>query len=400
MIIKPQTSREKKNLFIETLLNTTDKISKVGPDSVLDGIAGGVAKVAGKAEKDIILAVSQLFPDTAYGEQLDQVAANFGLAPRMTQLGSSTYIRLVGLPGTFYNKTLITISSNQGINFELEQDITLPVSGYTYAKIKSIQQGSKTNSPALTINKLTPAPSGHQYIINEVGAVGGRDQESDDLLRIRIKDGSNILARGTISMLEQKFMSINPKVLKIFYQGITGVGKVRLAIATQTGEDLNPTEITQLLEAGADYFCLTEYRPFGVSTYYGVELVNIEYQPIDISFRIDLASSADPDTIRKNIQIKISKYLDFRFFDASRHRVEWDNLLQIVKDTEGVEYVPDQYFYPRVDIGVSTNRLPRLRGFLMLDLLGSIIQDLSGNLNPVFYPNTPDFSYQATVLNQ
>ena len=68
MIIKLQTSREKKNLFIETLLNTTDKISKVGPDSVLGGIAGGVAKVAGKAEKDIILAVSQLFPDTAYGE--------------------------------------------------------------------------------------------------------------------------------------------------------------------------------------------------------------------------------------------------------------------------------------------------------------------------------------------
>lgn len=400
MIIKPETSREKKNLFIETVLNTSDKVSKVGPNSVLDGIAGGVAKVAGKAEKDIILAVSRLFPDTAYGDQLDQVATDYGISPRMSQSGSSTYIRLVGLPGTVYDKSLVTITSNQGISFELEESVTLPSMGYTYSKIKSIQQGSKTNSPTLTINKIQPAPSGHQYLINEVSATGGRDVESDDLFRIRIKDGANILARGTISMIEQKFISINTKVLKVFYQGITAQNKVRLAIATQTGEDLNPTELDQLKAQGADFFCLTEHRPFGASTFYGVELTNIEYQPVDISFRVDLNAGVDADTIRKNIQIRISKYMDFRFFDASKHRVEWDNLLQIVKDTEGVEYVPDQYFYPRIDIGVSTNRLPRLRGFLMLDLEGSIIQDYQGNLNPVYYPNNPDFSYHATVLTQ
>ena len=37
-------------------------------------------------------------------------------------------------------------------------------------------------------------------------------------------------------------------------------------------------------------------------------------------------------------------------------------------------------------------------GFQMLDLKGNMIIDLQGNLNPVYYPNIMDFSYQATVL--
>jgi len=72
--IRPSTSQERKAIFLQSLLNGTNKVSKVSSGSVLDGVADGVAKVAGKAEKDVILAVSQLFPDTAFSDQLDQVA--------------------------------------------------------------------------------------------------------------------------------------------------------------------------------------------------------------------------------------------------------------------------------------------------------------------------------------
>jgi hypothetical protein len=65
---------------------------------------------------------------------------------------------------------------------------------------------------------------------------------------------------------------------------------------------------------------------------------------------VQLNPAYDPDEIRKKIQVAISKYLDPRFFDSVRQKVEWDNLLDIVKNTQGVDYVPDQYFYPRNDI--------------------------------------------------
>lgn len=399
MDIRPQSSKERKNLFIETLLNHTDKVSKVAPLSVLDGIATGIGKISGKAEKDVILFLSQLFPDFAFESQLDQVAQNFGIASRFTSSGSSVYIKIVGDPGTIYTQTLNTFRSTSGIEFQLE-DTTFTISafGWGYAKVKSLVVGKQTNVDPLTITTVTPQPSGHKYVINEARADGGRDEESDELFRVRIKDGANILSRGTLSMLEQKLMSINQKVLKCYYNGITNGGKIRISIVTQNGVDLSTPELNQLVSDSYDYFCFTENRPFGTQ-FYGVEFVNVQWQPFDISFRLDYDNSVNLDDIRIEIQSKISKYIDFRFFDPSKQRVEWDNLLEIVKSVKGVKYVPDQYFYPNIDIGVDLHRLPRLRGFLILDLQGQILQNFSGTLSPIYYPAVSDFSYQQTVLN-
>jgi len=96
--------------------------------------------------------------------------------------------------------------------------------------------------------------------------------------------------------------------------------------------------------------------------------------------------------------VAISKYLDFRYFDASRDAVNWISLYEIVKNTNGIETLPDQYFYPRIDIGISTYLLPRMRSFLMLDMSGAVISNLSGTISPVYYPSVVDASYMATVL--
>lgn len=397
--IRPQTSKERKNLFIETLLNHTNNVSKVAPLSVLDGIATGVSKISGKAEKDIILHLSKLFPDFAFDSQLDQVAENFGVSSRFGSSGSSTYLKIVGDPGTTYNQTLNTFKSSSGIEFQLEEPtFTISSFGWGYAKVKSLTVGKQTNVDPLTITTITPQPSGHRYVINEVKAEGGRDVESDELFRVRIKDGANILARGTLAMLEQKLMTINQKVLKCYYNGITNEGKIRISIVTQNGVNLSLTELNQLSMDSWDYFCFTENRPFGTQ-FYGVEFVNVQWQPFDISFRVDYDVAVNLDDIRIEIQTKISKYIDFRLFNPSKQRVEWDNLLEIVKSCKGVKYVPDQYFYPNIDIAVDVHRLPRLRGFLMLDLQGQILQNFAGTLSPIYYPATPDFSYQQTVLN-
>jgi len=396
--IKPSTSVERRLLFLETLINTTDKVTKVSDNSVLSGIATGISKVVGKSEKDIILALSQLFPDTAFGSQLDQVAANFGVAPRMGSLGSTTYVRVMANPGTAYSASMHYPISTAGIRFEFEEDFTVGAAGFTYARVRSIEKGAATNVEALSISRLTPAPAGHLNIVNESRAEFGRDVEPDEFFRIRIKNGSNILARGTLAMMEQLFIAINPKVLRVFHYGNSNSGKVVLGIVTQDGSILTSTELDSLLKGSADYFSLTEYRPFGTE-YYGIELRNVTYAPVDVCFRAELDRSVNPDDIRKAIQIAISKYLDFRYFDPSSMKVEWDNLLEIVKNTLGIKYVPDQYFYPRTDLSVDQFALPRLRGFLMLDLEGKIISNFSGTLSPLYYPNVIDHDYMSTILD-
>lgn len=397
--IKPTTSRQRRQQFIETLLNSTDKVSKISPNSVLSGLASGISKIAGKSEKDIILALSQLFPDTAHSTQLNQVALNFGLPYRFGALGSSLYIKVVASPGTVYQKSTHTFQSTSGIQFVQDEDsVSVSDHGYAYIKVSSTTTGSDTNVDPLSITQVTPEPIGHEYVINETQGFGGRDIEADDEFRTRIKNGANLLAKGTLESLTQAFMLINSKVLKCFYYGITQDGKIKIAVATQNGSDLSGPELDELLDEGHKYFCLSEHPPFGTN-FYGVELVNVEYQLLDVSFRLDYDISYDIDKIRRDILTSMTKYLDFRTFDPNTELVEWDNLLQIVKDTPGVKYVPDQHFFPRQDVFIDQYKMPRIRGFLLLDMDGSIIQDISGNLSPVYYPNNPDFRFQQTVLN-
>ena len=395
--IKPSTVESRKQIYMQTLLNKTDKVSKVSDNSVLNAHAYGVAKVSGKAEKDIVLAMSKLFPDLATGDQLDQVSDNFGVASRFAASESSTSVLVVGAPDTEYLAGVHTFESKSGIQFTLEENTTIGAEGFSYAKVRSIDVGVKTNVEPNTITKVSPEPTGHSYVINEYYAQFGRDIESDSLFRTRIKEGNNISANRTISMLEQVFMKINSNVLRVFYQGLNNSGQLRLAIVTQNGIDLNQNELDTLLEKGGQYFSLTELKPYGRQSQ-GIELKNIEWQYIDVSFRAEVRQDVSIDVIRKNIQIAIAKYMDFRYWKPGVQKVEWDELLQIVKNVNGVKNVPDQYFYPNNDVATDMNKLPRLRGFRMLSLTGAIVIDLQGSVNAEFYPNVADFALQQTVL--
>ena len=397
MITEVTSIEELKQIFSEILFNHTDAVTKITDNSVLNGIAFGCAKVGQKAIKDIAVLESHIYPDSAYGIYLDNIAANYGIASRFGASNSSTYIRLVGTPGTVYILGVNTFMGNDGVIFNLEETIVIPALGYAYAKIRSQQIGDKTNINALTLNKINPIPSGHQYCINEYRAIGGRDIEDDSSFRIRIKEGSNILARGTISMLEQVFMKLNNNVLKIKYQGINNSGKVIISILTQNGIDLTSQELDQLLEQGEKFFALTELKPLNTQNY-GIILQNIEYFPIDVNFRCEIMNNYNPDDIREQIQIKFAKKYDIRYWNSSQ-KIIWADLLQIVKDIPGIKYVPDNTFYPNIDVAVDMDKVPRFRSFLMLDLKGNIIINQSGTLNPIFYQNNQNSSYQTTVFN-
>lgn len=397
MITKITTTEELKEIFVETLLNNTDEVTKVTDGSVLSGVAFGVAKIGQKTLKDVAVIEARLFPDSAYGNYLDDYAALNGISARFTTAQSSTYIFLSGTPGTFYQSGTQVFSGNNGVNFDLENDTTIPAIGWTYAKIRSQGSGSNTNVDPISINKVTPIPLGHNYCVNEYAATGGRDNEDDDSYRQRIREEVNSLATRTISYVEQVFMKINPNVLRIFNLGYNGTNQVILGIASVNGIDFSPTELNEFIVRGEQYLSLTDMRPNNGLNFIGVELRNIDWQPIDISFRVNIDSSYNIDVVRKNIQVNLNKSIDFRFWDWTKN-IEWVNLLQVIKSTDGVVDALDVYFFPNVDIFVDRYRLPRIRGFRMMDYNGTIITDIQGVLNPIYFPNNPDFAFMASVL--
>jgi len=182
-----------KQLFIEIFLNKTDKVSDISDDSVLNAMAYGVAKVAQKAIKDNAISISKWFPDTATGTKLDEAAAMLGVSARKGALGSSTYVKIIAIEGTQYFQSTHTFTNNNGIRFELEGDVTIDHNGFGYAKVRSIDSGSKTNIDPISIINVTPKPNGHIKVTNEYRATGGIDNEDDEIFRIRIKNNLNIL---------------------------------------------------------------------------------------------------------------------------------------------------------------------------------------------------------------
>lgn len=396
MFTKPLSSTEAKQLFLECLLNTTNNVDKINNNSVLSGVGYGVAKIAQKAMKEIALVEAHRLINSAFGSDLDDIASELGIAGRFESSLSSTFLRLVGNPGTLYEQGTNICTGTHGIGFEFTEDVIIGEHGYIYAKVRSTLAGSGSNVDALSVNKITPIPSGHSYLINEVQATGGRDLESDDLFRKRIKESINIAATDTIGKLEQVFIKINSDILRVFYQGVNDAGKNVLALVTQNGVDLTTQELSDLQDKASQYLSVSDLAPFGYNSI-GVELRNSNWEYIDIDFRCELEIGINTENIRKDIQVRMTKYLDFRFWDSNK-KVEWDDLLNIVKTTKGVKAVSDTTFFPHVDMTIPNNKLPRLRGMIMRDLNGNIITDVSGYLQPVFYPNVVNLSFQRTVL--
>lgn len=396
MITKIVPVSDLKQMFLEILLNKTDKISDISDDSVLNGIAYGCAKVGQRLLVNQGIVEGHLFPDTAYGQYLDNIASIRGVSSRFGACGSTTYVRVIAEPGTSYIMGVQKFTSTSGVTFELEESKTVDENGFAYIKVKSTQVGTSTNVDPVSINKVSPKPNGHISVTNEYAATGGMDAESDALFRQRIKNSVNALSRGTIAFIEQVFMKINPRVLRVFKGGITSNGKINLIICSTNGASFSQNEFDLMISRSEEYLSL--YDILREVSGYALNLVNVDWQYVDVSFRVELDPSYNVDVVRKNIQIQMNKLFDYRFWNQG-DRIEWDDLLQVAKNTEGVRYIPDNYFYPQADINVPSNKLPRIRGFIMYDLNGNIIESNNGLISDVYYPNSPDIDFQSSVVN-
>ena len=384
-----------KSLWIELFLDKTNKVSNVADGSVLNATAYGTAKIAQKAIKDIAITEAKLFPDTAVGTYLDECAALYGVSPRKGALGSSTYVRVYANPDTVYSTDVVFVNKN-GIRFSVDKEVKVGSSGYAYVPVRSINAGSSTNVPPNSIVTVTPQPTGHIECTNEYYAIGGRDSEDDETFRIRIKNNNNRCSKGTQEYWTQILQDIDPRVLKVLNVGLGEDGIYELYIVSQNGIFFTEDELNALLEQSKDKFGIFELNLEGDVV--GIAFKNAEWFYIGsergMDFRVDISSEYTIADVRRNIQVSLTKYLDFRFWEAGQI-VQWDDLLDVVKKASGVRFVPDEFFFPNYDEAVPVNQLPRIREFVMRDLKGNILYDAGSTLSPLFYPAQAEDIYRG-----
>ena len=374
-----------KELITEIFYDKQNKVTKSTDNSAINAIFYGMAKIGQKALVDIANVEGQLFPEYATGTILDNVANRVGVPARFSASASSTFVRLVGAPGTQYLAATNTFINTGGVQFSLAQDATIPQDGYIYVNVTSSDVGKKTNVVPNSITNVVPEPTGHTYVINEFRAIGGSDVEDDQSFRQRIINYPNLLSETTLEKLNQVFISINNNVLRTLYQGLDTLGSNRIGILTQNGSELSNSELGDLLDGAQKYIATTDLRKFG-NNILGITLENITFFPIDVDFRVELVQNTDPDLFRIDVQTQFARAVDYRYWQFG-DIVEWDNLLQIVKDTKGAKSVPDKQFFPQSDISIPEGLFPRFRSFIMRELDGTILVDAQGNLDPVFFSN-------------
>ena len=389
-----------KQMFVEILLNKTNKISDISNESVLNGIAYGCSKLAQRLLVNQGVVEGHLFPDTAYGDYLDEIAESRGIAPRFTSFGSTTYVRVQANPGTTYSSGTVFTSSN-GIQFVSTSDYTVGIDGYGFIKVNSVQGGLASNVDALTINTIAQAPDGHIACTNDYAATGGRDDESDDDFRIRIKESVNQLSRNTMSYLEQIFMKINQKVLRVHRGGVDSNGRIVLIVVSVNGQDFDAQEFEQIISQSEEFLSLNEITRETVNGF-PIVLTNPNWYPIDIDFRCDIDPAYDQTSVRRNMQLAVSKLFDYRYWGVNE-KVEWENILYAIRNVDGVRYVADAYFLPNSDINMTNYRLPRVRGFVVRDLNGGVLSDNYNRISnftwtDYFFPNENDNNFQQSVI--
>lgn len=395
METKIYTVEEIKSILIESTLNKCDgKISKISENSVLNGITYGVSKLIQKGIKDIALIESQMFPDFAYGKYLDIVGNRNGIKERLPSTGSSVYVRIVGEPNTLYQASQCIFISTTGINFILTEDFTLSSYGFGYALLSSSDTGSNTNVPANSINKIINQPSGHIYVTNEMPGWGGSDIEGDDFYRSRILQNFNNFAFDTLSKLKSVFSKLNPLILIVKKVGINEQGKTVLGVVTVNGTSLSQFQLEELLQSSKYYLSLEEQGfTGGLGLEPRMEIVNLPFTYIDVDFRVELEKGVGAEKVKREIQIAITKYFDFRYW--TKQRVEWIELYYLIRDISGIQTIPEKFFYPHQDVTIPSSSLPRLRGFIMRNLEGIVIGE-NDNVVPVYYSN----QFDTNLLNQ
>jgi uncharacterized phage protein gp47/JayE len=136
----------------------------------------------------------------AEGVQLENLAANKGIS-REQASESSVELVFTGQPGfTIPEQTQFTTENN--VYFYLIEDVTLDQTGNGSGKAVSVEKGIHTNVGANTITIQAEPMEEITSVTNPEPAAGGRDEETYEEFRARLKTSPSKGGKGTVPAIK------------------------------------------------------------------------------------------------------------------------------------------------------------------------------------------------------
>ncbi|KIE44692.1 baseplate J-like family protein [Clostridium argentinense CDC 2741] len=236
--------------------------------------------------------------ENGYSEELELKAKEFGIY-RKAGIKAKVKLTIEGSKDTLIPKESI-FQTEGGLRFVTTEESIIK-NDKTFVEAMAEEVGNKYNVPAKIINSIPISISGVSAVINEEGAAGGINIESDEellkrlLLKVRLPATSGNIHHYKLWALEVNGVG-NAVVIPLH----NGPGTVKVVVMDNNNKKPNEDLITSVQEY------IEAQRPIGAE----VDVVGVEEIPINIKVKLQLASYANLEEVKIQIENAATKYLN------------------------------------------------------------------------------------------
>lgn len=262
-------------------------------------IIGSVSyELANIYDTEINNILDKCFVETATGDYLDLVAADYGMT-RRESTQATVYLTITGTPGAVVNSSIKAVYNN--LIFTVQEQKQIGAGGSVSVKAKCESYGTIGNVAANTITEFLTVYAGLSSVNNPQAGYDGFDRESDDDFRARIK---LYLSEDAVNCNEAQYKQwalevAGVKKAVIKDASVVGAGNVGVYIASTTG-----TVSQDLINTVKAYI---EEKQFINATLIVSALTNIA---INTTATITLKTGYTVDDVEQEYNSVLTEYLD------------------------------------------------------------------------------------------
>ena len=376
-VIKTEIEIEQE--LIQDLVVAQDEITYFGKGGVARSILHSIARRLAELWFDYGQKIKALFLGTSIGTDLDTYGENRGII-RLGACSSRVLLVFIGTGGTIVPEGT-EITGDHGIVFKtscqlnMGTDGNLAFAGAALASsvlAESVTKGVITKVAENTLNTLVNPIAGVNTVNNPLPAYYGKDEETDEEYRYRIKYQISILNKTTQDFITEGCKEANEDICRVFTEKAIGENKINVYVIKRSGSYLTTSEKSYILSYLNDRWIILPQ----------IEILDLPVTNVDVSLKVRAMPGYTLEQLFINCADGITDYLDFRTWVLGED-VDSDDILQICLNAEGVDDIDVPNFIPGSNIEVDYNGIPMLRTMTMVDM-DNPSNSINLNLNPSY----------------
>lgn len=296
-------------------------------------IIGSIAyELANITETELDKIADKAFVETAQGDDLDRVGADYGIE-RREEAAAIVYLEITGDEFAVINQNVKAVYNN--LVFTVQEYKKINSSGVATVKAKCETMGVIGNVPANTITEFLTDYAGLKTVTNPEASYDGFNREDDEIYRQRIKD---YLASDSANCNKEQYETWAREVtgvLKAVVKGAEDMGAGNVGVFISA---IDATVSEELKQAVSDYINAKQF----INATLIVDSLN--YINIDVTANVILKEGYSNIDVMDAFKIKLKDYLN-----AVEKVVSYFKISELLFDCAGVEDVTDYTLNGKAD---------------------------------------------------